>query len=103
MPEIVLERRRLGAERAEHQPGEAFDAQLPRRVLLGLAVGGHAALAGDAAAERDAGELAGEVIGPVVIDADDLLRLAALLEAEQRAAMGAAVLEGVDRAVACRG
>src|SRR3981189_971750 len=41
-------------------------------------------------------ELAGEVIGPIVIDADDLACLAALLEAQERAAMRAAVLEGVD-------
>jgi hypothetical protein len=72
-------------------------------VLLRLAVGGHAALAGDAAAERDPGELAGEVVGPVVIDAHDLLRLAAVLETEQRAAVGAAVLEGVDDAVLVAG
>src|SRR5258708_33883738 len=68
-------------------------------MLLGPAVGRHAALAGDAAAKGNAGELAGEVIGPVVVDADDLARLAALLEAQKRAAMGAAVLEGVNDAV----
>ena len=101
--EILRERRRRGAERAEHEPGERLDAQPARRVLLRLAVGRHAALAGNAAAERDPGELAGEIVGPVVIDADDLARLAALLEAQQRAAMGAAVLEGVDDAVGVAG
>jgi hypothetical protein len=72
-------------------------------VLLRLAVGGHAALAGDAAPERHPGQPAGEIIGPVVIDAGDLLRRAALREAQQRTAMGAAVLEGMDGAVVVAG
>src|SRR2546423_13603572 len=61
--------------------------------------GGHAALALDAALERDPGQLAGEVITPAVIDAGDLLAVTLLGKAQEIAAMGAAVDEGVDRAV----
>ena len=39
-PMIGLQRRDILAERAEHQPGENLDAQLPRRVLLGWLSGG---------------------------------------------------------------
>src|SRR5437764_9832362 len=59
----------------------------------------HAALALDAALERDPGQLAGEVIAPAVIDAGDLLAVPLLGQAQQIAAMGATVDEGVDRAV----
>src|SRR5579883_28269 len=98
-PEIRLDRRDPLTHGAEHQPGEDLHPQPARPMAVGPAVGWHPAFAGDASAEGDAGELAFEVVGPVVIDADDLARLAALLQAEQRAAMGAAVLEGMDRAV----
>src|SRR5215467_1169615 len=73
-PQIRFERRGVAAQRAEYQSGETLDAQLTRRILLGPAIGRHAALAGNAATERDAGELAGEVVGPIVVDADDLAR-----------------------------
>ena len=58
----------------------------------------HAALALHAVLERDAGELAREVVGPAVVDAGELADVAGALEAQQVAAMGAAVDEGVDRA-----
>src|SRR5262245_47831005 len=66
-------------------------------MLLGAAVGRHAALAAEPLAEGDAREVAGEVVAPIVIDADDVARLAALVEHEERAAVGTAVLEGVQR------
>src|SRR5436190_9522574 len=59
----------------------------------------HAALPLDAALERYPGQLAGEVITPAVIDAGDLLAVTLLGQAQEIAAMGAAVDEGVDRAV----
>src|SRR5262249_43485394 len=46
-----------------------------------------------------AGEVAAKIVAPVVVDADDIARLAALVEHEQRSAMRAAVLEGVKAAV----
>jgi hypothetical protein len=61
---------------------------------------GHAAQAVDAALEGDALEVAAEVVAPGVVDAlEVVLDVAAVVEGDQRAAMGAAVLEAVDRAV----
>src|SRR5690349_22882642 len=68
-------------------------------VLLLAEFGRHAALPLDAALEGDAGELAGKVVAPAVIDAGDFLAVALLGQAQQIAAMGAAVNKGVDRAV----
>jgi hypothetical protein len=48
----------------------------------------------DAAAERDAGEIAAQFVGPVVVDAGESARAAGALQRDQRAAVGAAVLEG---------
>src|SRR5437016_6253464 len=59
----------------------------------------HAALALDPALKGDPGQLAFEVIAPAVIDAGDLLAVALLGQAQEVAAMGAAVDEGIDRAV----
>ena len=59
----------------------------------------HAALALDALLERDAGQVAFEVVAPAVVDAGDLLAVALPGQAQQVAAMGAAVDEGIDRAV----
>ena len=62
-------------------------------------LGRHPALALDPALERDTGQLAGQIIGPAVIDAADLLDVAAPLEAQQIAAMRATVDDGVDLAL----
>ena len=102
-PEILLERRRVGRQRAEHEARQRLEAQLARAVILGPALRRHAALAAEPLAERNAGEVAGKIVAPVVIDADDVARLAALVEHQQRAAMRAAVLEGVQRAVLVAG
>ena len=56
----------------------------------------HAALALDAALEGDPGQLAFEVVAPAVIDAGDLLAVALFCQAQEVAAMGAAVDKGVD-------
>ena len=60
-------------------------------MLLRLEIRRHAALAGDAAAERYADELAFEIVGPLVIGADEFLRRAAELTAE----LGGAVLAAI--------
>src|ERR1700761_2162933 len=76
------------------------DAQLARAVLFHAEALGHAALALDAILEGDAAEIALPVIGPGVVDAAEILfALAVIVEADQRAAMGAAVLERIDLAV----
>ena len=59
----------------------------------------HAALPLDAVLERDRGQMTFEIIAPAVIDAGDFLAVPVVRQAQQVAAMGAAVDEGVDRAV----
>src|ERR1700744_3099545 len=76
------------------------DPQLARAVLLHPKTLGHAALTLDAVLEGDAAQIALPVVGPGVIDATEILfALAVSVEADQRAAMRAAVFEGVDLAV----
>ena len=96
--EIGLQVGRRVAERAEHQAAEFGGAQALQPVFFLAEFGRHAALALHAVLERDAGQLAGEVVGPAVIDAAEFLDVAGALQAQQVAAMGAAVDEGVDRA-----
>src|ERR1700744_2955277 len=80
------------------------DTQLERAVLLHAEALGHAALALDAILERDAAEVALPVVGPGVVDAAEILfALAVIVETDQRAAMGAAVLERIDLAVIVTG
>ena len=64
----------------------------------------HSALALDAILERNAHQVALQVVGPCVIDAAEVLFAGAVIvEANQCAAMRAAVLESVDFAVAVAG
>src|ERR1700748_3796232 len=80
------------------------DAQLARAVLFHAEALGHAALALDAILEGDAAEIALPVIGPGVVDAAEILcALAVIVETDQRATMGAAVLERIDLAVIVTG
>ncbi len=80
------------------------DAQLARTMLLHLEAVGHAALALDAVLERNAGQVALRVVIPGVIDAAEILAmLAAVFQADQRAAMGAAIFERVDFIVGVAG
>src|SRR5262249_32026522 len=68
----------------------------PGQIMLFLAeLGRHAPLPLDPALERDAGQFAGQIISPAVIDAADLFDVAALLEAQQIAAVRAAVDKSV--------
>ena len=74
-------------------------AQAHQIVLAGVEVRPHAALAAHALAEGDAGQLAFEVIDPVVIDAGEFAHIAARLVADERTLVGAAVHQGVDAAI----
>ena len=96
LAQIFLDRRDVVGQAAEHQAGKGRDAQLARPVL-GAAEGlAHAALAVDAVLEGDRLQVAFQVVVPGVVDAGEVARLAAAVERDQRAAMRAAVLEGVD-------
>ena len=100
---IGFERRRRRRERAEHDAGEALDPKRADIVMDGIEIGGHAALAGDAAAERDPGQAAFEVVSPVVIDAADFAPVPGAVEAEEGAAMGATILESAEAAIPVTG
>src|SRR5262249_44888487 len=94
-PKINFQIGSVVPERPEHQAGELSDPQ-PGQIMLFLAeLGRHAPLPPDPALERDAGQFAGQIISPAVIDAADLFDVAALLEAQQIAAVRAAVDKGV--------
>ena len=98
--DIFGQRRRLRRQRAEDEPGELVRAQFFQPVLFETEALRHAALAADAAAERDAGQIAGEIVAPGMIDAGQpVLGVAALLQADEIAAMGAAVDHRMDLAV----
>ena len=97
--EIVVERRRPVGQAREDEATERGGAELSRPVL-GLAEGlGHAAQATDALLEGDAEEVAPQVVAPRVIDALEVLGVAPIVEGDQRSAVRAPVLEGVDLAV----
>ncbi len=93
--EILFERRRVRRKRAEDEARERRELELARSVRLRAALRRHAALAAQPLAEGDPGEVAAQVVAPIVIDADDVARFAALVEQEQRSAVRAAVLERV--------
>jgi hypothetical protein len=63
----------------------------------------HPALAGDAAAKRDAIEIAFEVVAPRMISAGKIVGMPPPLQTDEIAAMGAAVDHGVQRAVITAG
>ena len=75
------------------------DLELPQAVLGSFEIRRHAALAVRRRGGTARRQVALQVVGPLVIRADELLGVAAQLAAELRAAVRAAVLEHIDRAV----
>ena len=96
--EIVRERRRIGGERAEHEPAIGLDAQPPQPAPRPVEILRHPALAADALLEGDARQIAPQVVGPVMVDAGEALGVAGLVDAHQVAPVGAAVDHRVYRA-----
>ena len=95
-----LDIRRIVTERPEHETVQGRGAQLARAVLLDAEIGRHAAPAVHPALEGDRFQIAPQIVAPGVIDALEILGAAAgIVEADQRAAMDAAVLERGDRTV----
>ena len=83
---------------------ERCHAQLPRTVILYPEVGRHPALAVHPALKRDRLQVAAKVIAPGMVNALKILGAAAgIIEANQGAAMRAAVLERGDRSVIIAG
>ena len=101
--DVVAERRRIGRQRAKDQIAEPVDAQLFEPVVFKAEACRHPALAGDAAAKGDAVEVAFEVVAPGVIDAGQIVGMPAPLQADEIAAMGAAVDHRMQRPVIAAG
>src|SRR5882672_6884019 len=99
LSKVFVERRHVVGETTEDQTMQRRDAQLAQTVIAEAEVFLHAALAVDAVPERNAEQIALQVVGPGVIDAAEVLRVALVLQANHRAAMCAAVLESIELAV----
>ena len=97
--EPVFQAGHVRAEGAEHQPRPCRHAQLARPVPGLVEALRHAAGAVYAALEGHAAQIAFEVVVPGVIDALDAPPAPAFAEADERAAMGAAVLERMQPAL----
>src|SRR5216683_3976381 len=79
--EVFLERGRVGGVAAEHESTERRDLELARAMIPELEVWGHTALAVDAVAKGDARQVALQVVAPRMIDACEIPRVAAGVEA----------------------
>src|SRR6266446_5592040 len=98
--EVLLDRRRLGRQRREDEATERGRPQLARAVIGLAEIGGHAAAAVAALLERNADQVAAQVIAPRVVDAlERVLHAARVVQRDQGAAVRAAILERVDTAV----
>ena len=97
--EIVLERRRRIAERAEYDAGNRFDLQFSEPVTVDGKVVGIAADAAHALHQRHADQVAVQRIAPLVIDAGEVTGIAAQVADDRNAPVCAAVDEGMKRAV----
>src|SRR3546814_8839815 len=71
-------------------------AKLGEAVLRLVAIARHPAFALHASQKGQPHQIAGQIIGPVMIGAGAILRLATVFPAQQRTAMGAAILDDVD-------
>ena len=99
---VVFELRRFIRKRAEHEPVDGFDTQ-PRQLVLSLVeVGRHSAFLLNALFERDARQVAVEIVNPVVVRAHEVVRAFALafrLMADDGALVHAPVHQRVDAAI----
>src|SRR5437870_4100854 len=96
----VLDGRRCVAECAEHEAVERCHTQLSRTVIRYPEVGRHTTLALHPALEGDGLQVAAKVIAPGMVNALKVLgALTRVIEADQGAAVRAAVFEGGDRSV----
>src|SRR5260370_29647902 len=96
--EIAVEHLGLGREAGEDDAMAAHHREALQPVLLQAKIRRHAALAVIASAKRHADQLAAEIVGPLMIRADELLGRAATDRAKLGAAMGAAIDEDMDLA-----
>ena len=100
LAQVLLQRRGLVAESAEHQALDHLDAQPGERMPRLVEALRHAAKAADALLERDAAQFARLVERPCMVRADEAaLALAARVVAEYRTLVRATVDQRVDAAL----
>src|SRR3546814_13180935 len=75
---------------------DVCSSDLGEAVLRLVEIARHPAFALHASQKGQPHQIAGQIIGPVMIGAGDILRLATVFPAQQRTAMGAAILDDVD-------
>ena len=97
--EIGVERLHVVGIGGEDHAAARGDAEMARMVIGRIEIRRHAALAIDAAAERDARQVAFQVVGPLMVRADEFLHIAAQLAAELGGTVRAAILEDIDAAI----
>src|SRR5262249_27213448 len=97
--DVIAQRRRIGGERAEDEVAKGIHTQLLQSMLIEAEAVWHATAPSNAAAKGDALKIAFEIVTPGVIDAGQIVGMTAPLEADEVAAMGTAVLHGVDLAI----
>lgn len=98
-PEKLHERLGILGEGAENGAADTAHPQWAQAVRAHVETRVEPALAADAAAERDCGQMSVEPVAPLVIDADVVARVAGKLAPHQGAAMGAAVDKGANDAL----
>src|SRR5258708_14821109 len=81
---VFVEGWHVVGEAAEHETVERRHAQLAQTVIAEAEVFLHAALAVDAVPERDAEQIALQAVGPGMVDAAEILRVARVFQANHR-------------------
>jgi hypothetical protein len=97
--DVLPQRRRIGRQCTKDEIAELVDPELFQPVLIEVEPVGHPAAPDDTAAKGDALQVVFEVVTPGMIDTSQVVGMAAPLQADEVAAMGAAVQHGVDFAV----
>ncbi len=101
--DVVAQWRRIGGQCAKDKIAKVVDTQFAQPVLVEAKTLRHSALPGDAAAKGDAVEVAFEIIAPGVIDAGQIVGMAAPFQTDEVAAVGAAVEHRMNLAVMSAG
>ena len=103
LAEVVFNRWGGVRERAEHQAAEHLHVQRLQAMLSHVEIVRHAALAAQAVAEGHALQPSREVVAPRMVHAGQRFRVAAILQADKRALVRAAIDHRMDRAVLVAG
>src|SRR5262249_51639722 len=85
--EVILPRLHVSDIGSEHDAAVSRDIEPTQSMPRAVEIGGHAALSVDPASERNAGEIALKIVGPLMVRADEFFGVAAELATEFCGAM----------------